>query len=50
MIMPHLFGEVGIWYAAPLGDVIMAGVVVAVLYFSQKRRGYRGGVFLAKTA
>ena len=50
MVMPYIFGEVGIWYAAPLGDVITTCVVVAVLYFSQKRRGYRGGVFLAKTA
>lgn len=50
MVMPRLFGEPGIWYASPIGDIIMVCLTIAVLVVAQRRKGYRGGVFLPQTA
>ncbi|MCZ4272824.1 MATE family efflux transporter [Maritalea porphyrae] len=44
--VPRFLGESGIWIAAPIGDIIMVGLTIAVLAIVQKRKGYRGGVFL----
>jgi len=45
-IVPRFLGETGIWIASPIGDVIMLSLTVVVLIVAQKRKGYRGGVFL----
>ncbi len=50
MVMPRLFGEPGIWYASPIGDIIMTMLTIAVLVVAQRRKGYRAGVFLPQTA
>ena len=50
MVMPRLFGEPGIWFASPIGDIIMTLLTIAVLVIAQRRKGYRAGVFLPQTA
>jgi len=48
--VPRFLGEQGIWIASPIGDVIMIGLTIVVLMTAQKRKGYRGGVFLPVAA
>lgn len=50
MLVPRFFGEPGIWYASPIGDVIMIGLTTTVLSIAQRRKGYRAGIFLPVTA
>jgi putative MATE family efflux protein len=43
-ILPHLFGERGIWMAAPAADIAMLGLIAIVLAVSAGRRGWRFGL------
>jgi putative MATE family efflux protein len=43
-ILPHLFGERGIWMAAPTADIAMVGLIAVVLAVNAGRRGWRFGV------
>ncbi len=45
-LAPRFFGEPGIWYASPIGDVFMLGLVIVVLALSQRSSGYKAGVLL----
>ncbi|MDB5555922.1 MAG: multidrug and toxin extrusion family efflux pump [Rhizobium sp.] len=44
LILPRLFGETGIWMAAPASDIAMVGLIAAVLGVNAMRRGWRFGV------
>jgi putative MATE family efflux protein len=46
LIMPRFMGELGVWVASPVGDVLMFGLTVIVLLSMQRSRGYRFGMFL----
>ncbi|AVX04264.1 hypothetical protein MXMO3_01738 [Maritalea myrionectae] len=46
LIMPRFMGELGVWVASPVGDVLMFGLTVIVLLSMQRTRGYRFGMFL----
>jgi putative MATE family efflux protein len=43
-ILPHVFGERGIWMAAPVADIVMLGLIATVLGVNAARRGWRFGV------
>lgn len=43
-VLPHLFGERGIWMAAPTADIGMLGLIAIVLAVNAGRRGWRFGV------
>lgn len=42
---PILFGEFGIWIAYPIGDVVMLGVVAALLAWNARRHRLAWGLF-----
>lgn len=44
LILPSLFGETGIWMAAPAADIAIVGLIVVVLVVNGTRRGWRFGV------
>jgi Na+-driven multidrug efflux pump len=44
LILPHLFGETGIWMAAPASDIAMLGLIAVVLGVNAMRRGWKFGV------
>ncbi|MEL6736144.1 MAG: MATE family efflux transporter [Pseudomonadota bacterium] len=44
-LMPVLFGEIGIWYAGPVAEVIMLGVTVFVLWHASQKTGLKWGIF-----
>ncbi|WP_369413093.1 MATE family efflux transporter [Maritalea mediterranea] len=50
LIVPQFFGEWGIWFASPLGDLLMFGLTVIVLFSVQRSRGLRFGLFLPVAA
>lgn len=41
--LPHVFGEPGIWMAAPAADIAMVGLMAIVLGINAIRRGWRFG-------
>ena len=43
-ILPHFFGEPGIWMGAPAADIGMLGLIAIVLAANASRRGWRFGV------
>jgi putative MATE family efflux protein len=43
-ILPHVFGEPGIWMGAPAADIGMLGLIAIVLAANASRRGWRFGV------
>lgn len=43
-VLPHIFGETGIWMAAPVADIAMLGLIAAVLAVNAARRGWRFGL------
>lgn len=43
-ILPHIFGEQGIWMGAPMADISMVGLIAIVLAINSARRGWRFGV------
>lgn len=50
LLLPVVFGEKGIWYAMPMGDIGMVFIGAAVLFFSARKTGRRFGLFLTKQA
>ena len=42
--LPHVFGETGIWMAAPTADIAMVGLIAVVLGVNAARRGWRFGL------
>ncbi len=44
-LMPVLFGEIGIWYAGPMAEVIMLGVTAFVLWHAAQKTGLKWGIF-----
>ena len=43
--MPVFFGEIGIWYAGPVAEVIMLGITACVLWQAAQKTGLRWGIF-----
>ncbi|MBX9456247.1 MAG: MATE family efflux transporter [Rhizobium sp.] len=43
-VLPHIFGEPGIWMAAPTADIAMIGLIAIVLGINAVRRGWRYGL------
>ena len=43
-LLPHAFGETGIWMAAPAADIGMLGLIAVVLAVNAVRKGWRFGV------
>lgn len=43
-VLPYIFGERGIWMAAPTADVAMIGLIAVVLGINAVRRGWRYGL------
>jgi putative MATE family efflux protein len=43
-ILPHVFGEPGIWMAAPVADIAMVGIIIIVLAINAAKRGWRFGL------
>lgn len=43
-LLPHVFGETGIWMAAPAADIGMVGLIAVVLAVNAGRRGWKYGV------
>lgn len=44
-LLPFLFGEIGIWYAGPIAEVIMLGVTAFVLWQAVQKTGLKWGIF-----
>ena len=44
-LMPVFFGEIGIWYAGPVAEVIMLGVTAFVLWHAAQKTGLKWGIF-----
>ncbi|MQQ10645.1 MATE family efflux transporter [Epibacterium sp. SM1979] len=44
-LMPVLFGEIGIWYAGPMAEVIMLGITACVLGHTAQKTGLKWGIF-----
>lgn len=47
-LLPLWFGEVGIWYAGPLAEVMMLGLTVVVLWLSAQDPELKWGIFHTK--
>ncbi|WP_281973537.1 MATE family efflux transporter [Ruegeria faecimaris] len=47
-LLPFWFGEVGIWYAGPLAEVMMLGLTVVVLWLSAQDPELKWGIFHTK--
>ena len=43
-VLPRIFGETGIWMAAPVADTAMLGLIAVVLAVNAVRRGWRFGL------
>ncbi|WP_270726317.1 MATE family efflux transporter [Shimia sp. Alg240-R146] len=43
--LPLLFGEIGIWYAGPVAEVLMLGLTALVLAHTARTTGLKWGVF-----
>jgi putative MATE family efflux protein len=43
-VLPHVYGEPGIWMAAPAADIAMVGLIAVVLGINAAKRGWRFGV------
>jgi Na+-driven multidrug efflux pump len=43
-VLPHVFGEPGIWMAAPAADIAMIGLIAVVLAVNAAKRGWRFGL------
>ncbi len=50
VVMPYFFGEPGIWYSIPAGDVLMLAVCFAVLNKVRQTNGASFGLFFNKAA
>jgi len=50
LVVPRFMGELGVWVASPIGDIMMFGLTLAVLYSVHRSRGYRFGLFLPARA
>lgn len=46
LVVPRFMGEPGVWVASPIGDVLMLGLALIVLFSVHRSRGYRFGLFL----
>lgn len=44
-LMPAVFGEVGIWYAGPLAEVMLLGLTVLVLWNAAGKTHLKWGIF-----
>jgi Na+-driven multidrug efflux pump len=43
-VLPHLFGDIGIWMATPAAELCMLVLCVAVLWVQARKKGWRLGV------
>nr|WP_321443897.1 MATE family efflux transporter [uncultured Cohaesibacter sp.] len=48
-ILPFLTGEVGIWFASPIADVLMVAITLPLLRQMAQKTGYQWGLFAAPT-
>ena len=48
-ILPILTGEVGIWFASPIADVLMLAITLSLLRQMAQKTGYKWGLFAAST-
>lgn len=44
-LMPVWFGEIGIWYAGPVAEVIMLGITIMVLWNVAQKTALKWGIF-----
>lgn len=44
-LMPALFGEIGIWYAGPLTEVMLLGLTALVLWNAARKTHLKWGIF-----
>jgi putative MATE family efflux protein len=44
-LLPVWFGEIGIWYAGPLAEIMLLGLTVAVLWRSAQNSTLKWGIF-----
>jgi putative MATE family efflux protein len=44
-LLPVWFGEIGIWYAGPLAEVMMLGLTVVVLWLAAEDTALKWGIF-----
>ncbi|WP_099244060.1 MATE family efflux transporter [Pelagimonas phthalicica] len=44
-LMPLWFGELGIWYAGPIAEVIMLGITMIVLWHAARKTALKWGIF-----
>ncbi len=44
-LMPVWFGEIGIWYAGPLAELMLLGLTILILSASQRKTRLRWGIF-----
>ncbi|MCM5554922.1 MATE family efflux transporter [Pleomorphomonas sp. NRK KF1] len=49
-LLPMVAGELGIWIAAPVGDIAMLGVVAALLAWNARRHRLAWGIFHPRPA
>jgi len=49
-LLPVVAGEIGIWIAYPVGDVVMLAVVAALLFWNARRHHLVWGIFHHRTA
>lgn len=47
-LLPVWFGEIGIWYAGPLAEVMMLGLTAVVLWRAAQDPALKWGIFHTK--
>ncbi len=48
-LFPHLFGEIGVWYAGPVAEGLLLIVTILVLWKTARDTGLKWGLFHKKT-
>ena len=44
-LLPGWFGEIGIWYAGPMAEMMMLGLTAVVLWHSSRDKALKWGIF-----
>ncbi|MFA0811836.1 MATE family efflux transporter [Microbulbifer epialgicus] len=48
LVLPLIFGEVGIWYAGPVAEVMLLTLTVIILYQRGRNHGHKYGLYSAR--
>lgn len=45
LLLPYKFGEIGVWIAQPVSEVLLTLLVITVLWLRRRKTGYKFGLF-----